>query len=92
MKSVISAIALSGALLFSALGFADESPLVSVNINQASAGEIAEVLQGVGQSRAEAIVAYREEHGPFADADALTEVSGVGPATINNNRARIVVE
>ena len=92
MKTILSAIALSGALLFSALSFADEAPLVSVNINQASAGEIAEVLQGVGQARADAIVAYREEHGPFADADALTEVSGVGPATINNNRARIVVE
>ncbi|MCL5042352.1 MAG: helix-hairpin-helix domain-containing protein [Gammaproteobacteria bacterium] len=92
MKTILSAIALSGALLFSALSVADEAPLVSVNINQASAGEIAEVLQGVGQARAEAIVAYREEHGPFTDADALTEVSGVGPATINNNRARIVVE
>lgn len=92
MKTILSAIALSGALLFSALSVADEAPLVSVNINQASAGEIAEVLQGVGQARAEAIVAYREEHGPFTDADALTAVSGVGPATINNNRARIVVE
>lgn len=92
MKSFIPAVALSLAMLFSGAALAEDAPLVSVNINQASAAELAEVLQGVGESRAEAIVAYREEHGPFADVDALTAVSGVGPATINNNRARITLE
>lgn len=92
MKSFIPAVALSLAMLFSGAALAEDAPLVSVNINQASAAELAEVLQGVGESRAEAIVAYREEHGPFADVDALTAVSGVGPSTINNNRARITLE
>ncbi|SDU01762.1 ComEA family DNA-binding protein [Halopseudomonas salegens] len=92
MKQVMSAIALCSALIFSSLSLAEQASLVSVNVNEASAGEIAEVLQGVGQAKAEAIVAYRDEHGPFTDAESLAAVSGVGPATIDNNRARIKVD
>ncbi|MCH8544971.1 MAG: helix-hairpin-helix domain-containing protein [Alcanivorax sp.] len=60
-----------------------------VNINQASAAELAEALEGVGLTRAEAIVADREQHGPYANADALSRVSGIGPATIERNRSQI---
>lgn len=60
-----------------------------VNINQASAAELAEALEGVGLTRAEAIVADREQHGPYANAEALSRVSGIGPATIERNRSYI---
>ena len=48
-------------------------------INLASAEEIAEQLPGVGIKKAQAIVAYRAEHGPFNSPEELEAVKGVGP-------------
>lgn len=52
-----------------------------ININSASAAEL-ENLPGIGPVTAAAIVAHREEKGPFTSVDALTEVSGIGEATL----------
>lgn len=52
-----------------------------ININSASEAEL-ENLPGVGPVTAAAIVSYREENGPFSSVDALTEVSGIGEATL----------
>jgi len=60
-----------------------------VNINQASAAELAEALNGVGLKKAEEIVAWREKNGPFKEADELAKVKGIGAATIEKNRSRI---
>lgn len=60
-----------------------------VNINQADAATIAKSLDGIGQSKAEAIVAWREAHGPFKKADDLKHVKGIGKATIERNRSAI---
>jgi competence protein ComEA len=68
------------------------APDVSVNINTDSAEMIAENLSGVGISRAEAIVAYRENYGPFYSAEELTAVRGIGKNTVEKNADRIVVE
>jgi competence protein ComEA len=62
-----------------------------VNINQADAAAIAKSLDGIGQSKAEAIVAWREAHGPFKKADDLNHVKGIGKATIERNRAAILL-
>ena len=51
-----------------------------VNINTASVEELTS-LKGLGQTRAESIVAYRQEHGAFAAVEDLKEVSGIGDAT-----------
>ncbi|MDQ2069188.1 helix-hairpin-helix domain-containing protein [Natronospira bacteriovora] len=64
----------------------------AININEASAEEMAEALTGVGQARAEAIVEFREEHGRFMSADDLALVSGVGEVTVERNRERIRVD
>ena len=37
-----------------------------------------ERLPGIGEKRAQAIVAWREEHGPFRSVDELVQVSGIG--------------
>ena len=63
-----------------------------VNINEASADTIAEILSGVGQSRAQAIVEYREQHGPFTTVEELIEVKGVGEATLRLNKEKIVLK
>ena len=65
---------------------------VSVNINTADAQTLAAGLKGVGHSRAEEIVRYREAYGPFASADELTEVKGIGKSTLDKNRKLITLE
>ena len=63
----------------------------SLNINTASAEMLAATIEGVGERKAEAIVRYREEHGPFASVDELLEVSGIGPKTLERSRDKLKV-
>ncbi|MBC6907460.1 helix-hairpin-helix domain-containing protein [Saccharophagus sp. K07] len=63
-----------------------EAADIKVNINTASADALAEILNGVGPAKAAAIVAYRDEHGPFTSVDDLIKVKGIGPATLEKNR------
>src|SRR5690606_36962711 len=57
-----------------------------VNINSASADALAEMLNGVGLAKAEAIVSYRETNGPFKTIEDLKNVKGIGEATLEKNR------
>lgn len=61
-----------------------------ININTASAEELDE-LPGVGPAIAGRIVEYREANGPFASVDALTDVKGIGEATLAELRPRVKV-
>jgi competence protein ComEA len=61
----------------------------AIDINSADATQLAEALNGIGQSRAEAIVRYREEFGPFESVEELSEVQGIGSSTVERNRALI---
>ena len=63
-----------------------------VNVNTADAATIAANLKNVGQSKAEAIVAYREQNGAFKSADDLAKVKGIGDKTVEANREFILVE
>jgi competence protein ComEA len=63
-----------------------------VDINSADAKTIARELKGVGLSRAQAIVDYREKNGPFKSADELANVKGVGMKVVEQNRPNIKVE
>jgi competence protein ComEA len=62
-----------------------------VNINAASAEQISEALKGVGQSKAEAIVAYRDANGQFKHVDELVNVKGIGIRTVDINREYIML-
>lgn len=62
-----------------------------VDINTADAATISAELNGVGLSKAEAIVAYRKKHGPFKRPDDLSLVKGIGEKTVAANRANIRV-
>lgn len=62
-----------------------------VNINAASAEEIAAALNGVGISKAEKIVEYRELNGPFVHIDELVNVKGIGLRTVDKNRDSILL-
>lgn len=63
-----------------------------VNINTADAAALSAGLKGIGPSKAEAIVAYRQANGPFKSADELAKVKGVGGKTLEQNRELISVE
>lgn len=63
-----------------------------VNINTADAETLALALEGVGMTRAQDIIIYREQNGDFETVEQLQEVSGIGPATLERNRIRILLE
>ncbi len=60
-----------------------------VNVNTADAETLSAELNGVGLSRAQAIVEYRETHGPFRSVEQLVEVTGIGTRTLELNRHNI---
>ena len=62
-----------------------------VNVNTADAKTIADALSGIGQKKAEAIVKYRTEKGPFKTVDDLTNVSGIGKKTLEKNKNDILL-
>lgn len=57
-----------------------------LDINSATAEELSVVMSGIGLVNAEAIVAYRDQHGPFQTLEELTAVKGIGAATVEKNR------
>jgi len=62
-----------------------------VNINTADAETISTELNGIGLSKAKAIVEYRTKHGPFRSVDDLSLVKGIGERTVDKNRTDIQV-
>ena len=62
-----------------------------VDINSADAATLAQELKGVGESKARAIVADREQKGPFHSVDDLTRVKGIGPRIVDDNRGQLTV-
>ena len=80
--------ALIGALSLYATATLAGSP---VNVNTASAEELADALDGVGASKAAAIVAYRTDNGPFRHIDELVAVKGIGIKTVDANAEYILL-
>jgi len=61
-----------------------------VDINTADAATLARELKGIGPARAEAIIAWREDNGPFRSADELALVQGISERVLEENRERVV--
>jgi competence protein ComEA len=62
-----------------------------VNVNTADAETISAELQGVGITKAIAIVEYRVANGPFKSVEDLAQVKGIGARTVEINRKNILV-
>ena len=62
-----------------------------IDINTATAEQIAAAMAGVGKAKAEAIVLDREKNGKYKNLDELARVKGIKAATIANNRDKITV-
>lgn len=62
----------------------------TVNINTADAAQLASALSGIGEKKAQLIVAWRQEHGHFKTLNDLAKVKGLGPKLIERNKDIIV--
>ncbi len=93
-------LALGGAVYTTGLAAAErpgETPAAQVStpqegqvsINQATAEQLASAMNGIGLKKAQAIVSYREEYGPFTAIEQLKEVPGIGSALIERNGSRL---
>jgi competence protein ComEA len=79
-------------LLFSMLLAVSTQALAGqVDINTADAGTLASAINGVGERKAQAIVAHRQTNGPFANVDELANVKGIGMKTVDSNRDTLTV-
>jgi competence protein ComEA len=70
--------------LFFSLTFA------SVNINRANSAQL-QTLNGIGPTKAEAILKYRKAHGGFKSVDELVNVKGIGPKTLQKLKSQASV-
>ena len=62
-----------------------------VSINAASAEALAQAMNGVGLKKAQAIVSYREEYGPFKTLEDLQQVPGMGASLVERNLDRLTL-
>lgn len=84
---ILKFLTVIGLLVFSAASFAGQ-----VDVNTADAETISAELNGIGLSKAKAIVEYRKKHGPFRSVDDLSLVKGIGERTVERNRSDILVK
>lgn len=54
-----------------------EEFIYPINLNTATADELT-MVKGIGEAKANSIIAYREEHGAFNSVEELKEVDGIG--------------
>ncbi len=85
MKKMIKALLVGGLLMA-------QSVWAAVNVNTATAEQIADELKGIGLAKAKAIVEHRKTNGPFKTVESLTEVKGIGLKTVEKNRKDIVLK
>jgi competence protein ComEA len=86
MKTITTLAALA------ALAISSVTAAAPVNINTADAAEIADALNGVGLSKAQAIVDYRAAYGLFSQANEIVFVRGIGESTYEKNKSDILVK
>lgn len=78
------------ALTLATAGIASAVDEKKVNLNSASTQELT-TLRGIGDKTAQAIVAYRESHGPFKSVEELVEVKGIGEKLMTSLRDQVTI-
>ncbi len=87
----IVAVCLMGLIFASGVYAGDAGDVAKININTATAEQLTQ-LKGIGASHAAAIVAYREQNGPFQNPEDLMRVPRIGEKTFEKNKALITVQ
>lgn len=70
---------------------AQEKEATKINLNTATAEQL-QTIPGIGPRKAEAIIQYREENGPFKTIEGLTNIAGIGAKTVEKMRDKIFVQ
>ncbi|MGR0277712.1 ComEA family DNA-binding protein [Marinomonas dokdonensis] len=89
MRSLMKRAVFVMSVLFISTSLWAATPL---DINTANAKELAVVMKGVGDKKAQAIIEYREQHGPFKSIEDLVKVKGIGQALVSRNQTLIRVQ
>ena len=86
-KGIFATVIALSTILFATILIAGEP----VNINTADK-EILMSVKGIGEKRAEAIIEYRDQQGPFKSIDQLANISGISQSLIETNRETLKVD
>ena len=63
----------------------------TVNINTATLEEL-QTIKGIGKKKAEAILQYRKEHGPFRTKEDLLQVKGIGKKALEAIESQVTFQ
>ena len=69
----------------------DPGPIVPVNLNTASQVDLM-TLPGIGTEKADAIIQYRQDNGPFKTIEAIQDVAGIGPGIFEKIKDQITID
>jgi comEA protein len=89
--------ALAGLVALAAISFslpalaAGSTPQGKVNVNTATMQEL-QLLPGIGESRAEAMIEARKQRGGFESIEDLLEVSGIGERSLERLRPHVTLK
>ena len=87
MKKMMSVLLLLASIMAAPAALAE-----LININKATAAVLQENLKGIGEKKAQAIVAYRKEFGAFKTLDEIMEVKGIGKGIFKKIKADISLD
>ena len=101
-KKVLLLIAILSQLGLAEVAFANNAAVQPTKVTTVQQAELVDInsatkeqlmtLPGIGKSKADAIIAYREKVGRFLDVEQLTEVKGIGKAMFDKLKAQVIVK
>lgn len=90
IRTFLKAISLALACLLCGV-FTSAFAATPLDVNTATAEQLAAVMTGVGRKKAQAIIEYRNEKGAFSEIDELIFVKGIGPSLLKKNRGYLSI-
>lgn len=71
---------------------AAQSAPTRINLNTADAETLRRELAGIGEAKAQAIIAHRDANGAFSSVDEVLEVNGIGKTLLDRNLDKLTIE